>query len=218
MPRKKSNVLAQHLQKIMEDSLVDDRVKELTKTHVPIYVAQGLIMERQQNQADVEKMIADAIQQECKNLRANISSQKTYEHGTYVFEESSYGQDNKSEPDDDELLTEKVSQDLVNEISKIVDEAKLRKQKRNLSFNTSQKPTLAVQSCQRDPKALALSLVNQDLMYLKKGNSGPEKIVMSLHTFHAVIFPDDEIKERTSRWVDKCVKKFNPYARYIAEH
>ncbi|GKB33677.1 hypothetical protein Tco_0873078 [Tanacetum coccineum] len=41
---------------------------------------------------------------------------------------------------------------------------------------------------------------------------------MSLHKFPAVIFPDDDIEERTSRWVDKCVKKFNPYARYNVEH
>ncbi|GKE31443.1 hypothetical protein Tco_1450765 [Tanacetum coccineum] len=40
----------------------------------------------------------------------------------------------------------------------------------------------------------------------------------SLHKFPAVIFPDDDIKERTSRWVDKCVKKFNSYARYNVEH
>ncbi|GJS32858.1 hypothetical protein Tco_0531240 [Tanacetum coccineum] len=59
------------------------------------------------------------------------------------------------------------------------------------------KTTPLVQSCQRDPEALALSLINQDLLYLKKGNSGPEKIVLSLH---------------------KRVKKFNPYARYGVEH
>ncbi|GJR63678.1 hypothetical protein Tco_1505840 [Tanacetum coccineum] len=63
-----------------------------------------------------------------------------------------------------------------------------------------QKPTLVVQSCQRDPKAPALSLVNQDLLYLKKGNSGSEKIVLSLHKFPAVIFPDDDIEERNSKW------------------
>ncbi|GKA31871.1 hypothetical protein Tco_0718238, partial [Tanacetum coccineum] len=74
--------------------------------------------------------------------------------------------------------------------------------------------TPVVQSCQRDPKALALSLVNQDLLSLKKGNSGPKKFVLSLHKFPAVIFFDDDIEERTS----KCVKKFNPYARYSVEH
>ncbi|GJY40254.1 hypothetical protein Tco_0427524 [Tanacetum coccineum] len=71
MPRKKFHVLAQHLQEVMKESLpkmVDARVQELTKTQVPIYVAQRLIMERQQNQTDVAKMIADAIHQDCENL------------------------------------------------------------------------------------------------------------------------------------------------------
>ncbi|GJV26504.1 hypothetical protein Tco_1379199 [Tanacetum coccineum] len=62
------------------------------------------------------------------------------------------------------------------------------------------KATLLVQSCQRDPEAPALSLVNQDLLYLKKGSSGSEKIVLSLYKFPAVIFNDDDIEERTSRW------------------
>nr|GEY25811.1 hypothetical protein [Tanacetum cinerariifolium] len=78
LARKKFNVLAQHLQKVMEEALpnmVDDRVKELTKTQVPLYVVEGLIMERKQNQADVAKMIADAIQQERNNLLAEITSQ-----------------------------------------------------------------------------------------------------------------------------------------------
>ncbi|GJV84717.1 hypothetical protein Tco_1524615 [Tanacetum coccineum] len=306
MPRKKFNVLAQHLQEIMEDSfatMVDNRVKELTKTQVLVYVAHGLIMERQQNQADVAKMIADAIQQERKNLRSEISSQindaitnhipsqlqhddlpiwlalkykferlhvattpcrpftirprdqddshpegensakrqKTSEHGTFVFGGSLFGQDYESEPgpstlgnqeqlddfdfwtdsyatDDDEIPIEKVSQELVDEMSHTVDEAKLCKvvdeMKEILVSPHLQRSTPVVLSCQRDPKAPALFLVNQDLLYLKKGNSGPEKIVLSLHKFPAVIFPDDDIEERTSRWVDKCIKKFNPYARY----
>ncbi|GJT85099.1 hypothetical protein Tco_1066816 [Tanacetum coccineum] len=52
----------------------------------------------------------------------------------------------------------------------------------------------------------------------QKGIIGLEKIVMSLHKFPAVIFPDDDIEEITSRWVKKCVKKFNPYAWYNFEH
>ncbi|GJZ24440.1 hypothetical protein Tco_0561899 [Tanacetum coccineum] len=62
----------------MEESLpnmVDERIKELTKTQVPIYVAQSLIMERQHSQADVAKMIADALQQERENLWIEITSQ-----------------------------------------------------------------------------------------------------------------------------------------------
>nr|GEU46409.1 hypothetical protein [Tanacetum cinerariifolium] len=34
----------------------------------------------------------------------------------------------------------------------------------------------------------------------------------------SVVFNDDDIEERTSRWVNKCVNKFNPYARYGVEH
>nr|GEV47326.1 hypothetical protein [Tanacetum cinerariifolium] len=63
--------------------------------------------------------------------------------------------------------------------------------------------TPLVLSCQRDPEAPALSLINQDLLYLKKRNSGPEKIALSLHKFLAVVFNDDDIKEQTSRWVNK---------------
>ncbi|GJR82617.1 hypothetical protein Tco_0153402 [Tanacetum coccineum] len=62
------------------------------------------------------------------------------------------------------------------------------------------KTTPLVQSCQRDPEAPALSLINQDLLYLKKENLGPEKIVMSLHKFPAINFNDVDIEERTSRW------------------
>ncbi|GJX43458.1 hypothetical protein Tco_0260134 [Tanacetum coccineum] len=153
--------------------------------------------------------------------------QKTHENGTFVFGESSSGQDYESEPgpsmsgnqeqsnefdfwtdsyvtDDDELPTEKVSQELVDEITQTVDEAKLRKvvdeMKEIIVAPHPQRPTLVVQSCQRDPKAPALFLVNEDLLYLKKGCSRPEKIVTSLHKFSAVIFSDDDIKERTSRW------------------
>ncbi|GKA34527.1 hypothetical protein Tco_0720956, partial [Tanacetum coccineum] len=114
-------------------------------------------MEREKSQADVAKMIANTIQYECENLRSEISSQindaitnhipsqnypqddahskgendakrqKTSEHETYMSVESSSRQNNKSEPDDDEIPTEKVSQELVDEMSHTVNEAKLRK-------------------------------------------------------------------------------------------
>ncbi|GKF13670.1 hypothetical protein Tco_0055132, partial [Tanacetum coccineum] len=107
MPRRKFNVLAQHLQDIMEallPKMVDDRVKELTKKQVPLYVAARLIMERQQNHEDPH----DDAHPDGEN---SARRQKTSEHGTYVIGESSSGQDNESEPDDDELPTEKVSQE-----------------------------------------------------------------------------------------------------------
>ncbi|GJU73402.1 integrase, catalytic region, zinc finger, CCHC-type containing protein [Tanacetum coccineum] len=294
--------------------LKDSQVKEVTKTTVPVYVAEGLILERQRMQAKVAQIVGDAIQKERENLRVEINlqinnaisnhiplqlqqadlpiwltlnikyegltatntpyrfstirpryqddhqddahpdgensakRQKIYEHGTYVIGESLSGQ---ADENDDELPPEKVSQELVEEMSKTVDEAKLRKvvdemlrqrctsrdehqyhidqmqnflkndivwesRKEILTSPFPQKHTLVVQRrvqqafmnfiCEVepspfkvgslkksvDPKAPALSLV--------KGNSRPEKFVLSLHKFLAINFPDDNIEERTSKW------------------
>ncbi|GJS34540.1 hypothetical protein Tco_0532922 [Tanacetum coccineum] len=134
--------------------------------------------------------------------------------------------------DDDEIPTNQVSQDIMEEISLTINEAKLKKMMKNflqsdivweskkeiLVYLHPRKITSLVQSCQRDPEAPALSLINQDLLYLKKGNFGPGKIILSLHKFPVIVFNDDDIEERTSRWVNKCIKKFNPYARYGVEN
>ncbi|GJX69468.1 hypothetical protein Tco_0305195 [Tanacetum coccineum] len=125
--------------------------------------------------------------------------------------------------DDDEIPTKQVSHDIMKEVSLTIDEAKLRKMADEMlrqrctsgdehQYHIDQMKEF-LKDCQRDPEAPALSLINQDLLYLKKGNYGPEKIVLSLHKFPAIIFNDDDIEERTSKWVNKCVKKFNPYAR-----
>ncbi|GJV10184.1 hypothetical protein Tco_1351725 [Tanacetum coccineum] len=147
--------------------------------------------------------------------------QMTSECEAHVTRES-FGQVNEKEQDDDEILMKQVSQDIMEEVSLTINEAKLKKIadeiKEILASLHPQKTTPLVQSCQRDPEVPALSLINQDLLYLKKGSSRPEKIVLSLHKFPAIIFNDVDIEERTSRWVNKCVKKFNPYARYGVEH
>nr|GFA22407.1 hypothetical protein [Tanacetum cinerariifolium] len=70
--RMKFNVLAQHLKEVMEESLpkmIDDRVKELTKTQVLIYVAHGLIMERKHSQDDVQRRLQ---MQFCKNVDSSV--------------------------------------------------------------------------------------------------------------------------------------------------
>ncbi|GKD34667.1 hypothetical protein Tco_1250176 [Tanacetum coccineum] len=124
--------------------------------------------------------------------------QKTSEYEAYVSRESSSGQVNVEEPgpstsgnqeqdDEFDFWTDSYASD-------------------DDEIPTKQITPL-VQSCQRDPEAPALSLINQDLLYLKKGNSGPEKIVLSLHKFPAIVFNDDDIEERTSRWVNKRQKE-----------
>ncbi|GJT32064.1 hypothetical protein Tco_0922483 [Tanacetum coccineum] len=265
---KRFHELATYLQEVMQESLpsmLDSRVKEVTKKTVPVYVAEGLILENQKMQDEVAQMVDSSIRSYMLNhvlhvhpTQASKASaheqrdqddhhndahpegensakrQKISEHGTYVFGESSSGQANKSDPspstsgnqeqlddfdfwtgkyatDDDELLTENVSQELVEEMSETVDEAKLRKvvdemlRQRCTSGDEHQYHIDQMQNFLKNdivnPKAPALSLVNQDLLYLKKGNAGPEKFVLSLHKFPAVIFPDDNIKERTSKWI-----------------
>ncbi|GJU34109.1 hypothetical protein Tco_1182463 [Tanacetum coccineum] len=395
LSRKSFDTLVDHLQDVMVEllpTMVDTHIKEQVKKQVPeqvrdqvlVYVAEGLILERQKTKEEMERMIAKAILQERGNIQAEISSQiqkaidnhipsqvdasvrsymsghilhvhpaqsqttsvpeqqyqlylsmkadpqlqqqdiaiwlalqmkferlqvpqttcrtsavrprdqddphddahpegensakrqKTSEYEAYVSGESSSGQVNEEErgpstsgnqeqvddydfwtdsyaSDDDEIPTKQVSQDIMEEVSLTIDEAKLKKmademlrqrctsgdehqyhidqmknflksdivwesRKELLVSPHPRKTTPLVQSCQRDPEAPTLSLINQDLLYLKKGSSGPEKIVLSLHKFPVIIFNDNDIEERTSRWVNKCVKKFNPYARYGVEH
>nr|GEW12745.1 hypothetical protein [Tanacetum cinerariifolium] len=78
MSRKSFNELANHLQVIMQESLpsmVDIQVKEIRKTIVPVYFAEGLILEKKKMQAKVAQIVANAIQKEHENLRAKITSQ-----------------------------------------------------------------------------------------------------------------------------------------------
>ncbi|GKC22125.1 retrovirus-related pol polyprotein from transposon TNT 1-94 [Tanacetum coccineum] len=139
--------------------------------------------------------------------------QKTSEHGTYMFGESSAGQVNESEPglstssnqeqlddfdfltysysiDDDELPTKKVSQELVEEMSQTVDEEKLRKVVNEM---------LRQRCTSGDEHQYHIDQMKNFLKNDIKGNSGPEKISLSLHKFLAVRFPNDDIEERTSR-------------------
>ncbi|GJW58401.1 hypothetical protein Tco_0105132 [Tanacetum coccineum] len=268
MPIRNFNEIAQRLQDIMIDSLpkmVDDRIKKLLKTQVPLHVTQGLILERQQSQADVAKMIADAIQHEYENLHSEISSQindaitnhipsqvdssvRNYvsDHILHVHptqanpasaQEQQYQlylimRDNpqlqqddlpiwlalkykferlnvsstlcrpsvirtrdQEDPhndaylegenmqrgrrclNDDEFPTENVSQELVEEMSQTVDEAKLRKVIDEM---------LRQQCTSRDEHQYHIDQMQNFLKNDIKGNSGPEKISLSLHKFPAV--------------------------------
>ncbi|GJY04915.1 hypothetical protein Tco_0370855 [Tanacetum coccineum] len=232
MPRRIFNVLAKNLKDIMMESLpklVDEHIKKILQSQVPLHVAQGIILEREKSQAYVSKMIAEAIQQECSIPVKDIiplAQEQQYQLYLTMKDDPQLQKDNISiwlalkikferlqgrivqrgpstlgnheQSDDFDYWTdsyaiyddvfpnEKASQELVDEIAQTVDEA----------------------NCRRDHKALALSLVNQDLLYLKKGNSGPKKIALSLHKFPTVIFPDDDIEERTSRWIVQIIKTY----------
>ncbi|GJV98881.1 hypothetical protein Tco_1554133 [Tanacetum coccineum] len=62
--RKSFHQLAIHLQSIMEEvlpSMVGDRVNEIAKKIVPLYIVEGLLLDRQKTQVDVATMIAEAV-------------------------------------------------------------------------------------------------------------------------------------------------------------
>ncbi|GKE34842.1 hypothetical protein Tco_1454164 [Tanacetum coccineum] len=61
LSRKSFDTLADHLHEVRDQ--------------VPVYVAEGLILERQKTKEEMERMIAKAILQECGNIQAKISSQ-----------------------------------------------------------------------------------------------------------------------------------------------
>ncbi|GKA28918.1 hypothetical protein Tco_0715163 [Tanacetum coccineum] len=189
-------------------------------------------MERQQNQADVEKMIVDAIQQERENVREEISSQiNNLQHDDlpiwlalkYKFERL-YVSDTSCRPFAVHPRDQDDPHDDAHPKGGIVQRGRRRNQEQLDDFD------LWTDSYAIDDDELPSEKVSQELveemlqtideakLHKVKGNSGHEKIVMSLHKFHAVTFPDNDIEERTFRWVDKCVKKFNPYARYSVEH
>ncbi|GJW54732.1 hypothetical protein Tco_0098817 [Tanacetum coccineum] len=190
----------------MEESLptmVDDRVKELTKTQVLVYVAQGLIMERQQRQADVAKMIADAIQQERENLRAEISLQINNAISNHIPSQVDSSVRNYWQHDllhNHHLVKTikvKPGPSTSAKLRKVVDEM-LRQ--RCTSGDEHQYHIDQMQNFLNE-----LILCGKAGRKSSLGQQGPEKIVMSLHKFPVVNFPDDDIEERTSRW--------NPHAK-----
>ncbi|GJV37279.1 hypothetical protein Tco_1409756 [Tanacetum coccineum] len=169
-----------------------------------------------------------ALQIKFESLQNRAEWQKTSEYEAYVSGESSSRQVNENEQDDDEIPTKQMPQDIMEEVSLTIDETKLKKmvdkmlRQRCTSGDEHQyhidqmKNFLKSDIVWESRKEILVSPHTRKTTSLVQ--SWPEKIVLSLHKFPAIIFNDDDIEERTSRWVNKCVKKFNPYARYGVEH
>ncbi|GJR46595.1 hypothetical protein Tco_1314698 [Tanacetum coccineum] len=151
------------------------------------------------------------------------SSRNQEQTDDYDFWTESYASD------DDEILTKQVSQDIVEEVSLTINEAELKKiademlRQRCTSgdehqYHIDQMKNFLKSNIVWESRKEILASSHPRKTTPLKGNSWPEKIVLSLHKFPAIIFNDVDIEERTSKWVNKCVKKFNPYARYGVEH
>nr|GEX80934.1 hypothetical protein [Tanacetum cinerariifolium] len=218
---------------------VEKQVHEQVRNQVPVYVAEGLILERQKTKKEMEKMIAKVILQECGNIQAQISleiqqaivndipfqvdasddhhddahpdgeksakRQKTSEYETYVSGESSYNK--RGVTDVDEAKLKKITVGMLRQrcTSRDKHQYHIDQMKNFLKSDIvwESRKEILVSPHPRKTTPLVLR---------------PKKIVLSLYKFPKVFFIDDDTEERTSKWVNKCVKKFNLYARYGVEH
>ncbi|GJV85022.1 hypothetical protein Tco_1524920 [Tanacetum coccineum] len=224
-----------------EEDEITDEVYELKRRFMPRKSSDQLADDLHDVMAEtLPSMVKDHVTEQVKKqVRSNFAKrQKTSEYEAYVSGESSSGQVNEEEPD----TKKQVSLRNYGRNSLTIDEAKLKKmademlrqrctsgdehqyhidqmknflqssRKEILVSPHPRKATPLILSCQRNHDALTLSLINQDLLYLKEGNSGPEMIVLSLHKFLAVIFNDDDIEEQTSRWKEPGSPKEEIYS------
>ncbi|GJW65566.1 retrovirus-related pol polyprotein from transposon TNT 1-94 [Tanacetum coccineum] len=277
LSRKSFDTLADHLQEVMVKSLptmVDTHIKEQVKKQVPkqvrdqvpMYVAEGLILERQKTKEEIERMIAKAILQEHGNIHAEISLQiqkaidnhipsqvdasvRSYMSGhilhvhpvqsqTPSVLEQQYQLDqddphDDAHPEGENHAKRQKSSEYEAYVSRESSSGQVNENEQGPSTSGNQEQEddydFWTESYASDDDEIPTKQMSQDIIEevsltideakLKKMvDEMPEKIVLSLHKFPAIIFNDDDIEERTSRWVNKCVKKFNPYARYGVEH
>ncbi|GJX57999.1 hypothetical protein Tco_0289389 [Tanacetum coccineum] len=193
-------------------SLVDASVRSYMSghiLHVHLAQVQSSSIPEQQHQLYLA-MKADPLlqQQDIAVFGSPIKFEKTQckKGRRHQSMEAMYLRDSSSVTTSDEMRFQlsQVHIEINERYPLIIDEAN---RKEILVSPHPQKITSLIQRCQRDPEAPALSLINQDLLYLKKGNSGPKKIVMSLYKFPAIVFNDDDIEEHLPDGFNTCCKK-----------
>nr|GEX20347.1 hypothetical protein [Tanacetum cinerariifolium] len=164
-PRRKFNTLAKNLKDVMMESLpklVDEHIKKILQTQVPLHVAQRIILEREKSQAEVDSSVRSNIpsivrprdQDDPQMMlilrgrivpkgRRHLSIEHLYLENRYLVKTMQVNQVHQRQaikinlmtlifgqilmPYDDVVLNEKVSQEIVDEMSQTVDESKLRK-------------------------------------------------------------------------------------------
>ncbi|GJV02642.1 hypothetical protein Tco_1336211 [Tanacetum coccineum] len=239
MPRKSFHVLAEHLQKTLEETLpamVGDRVNEIVKKIVPLYVAKGLLLDKQKTQVDVAAMIDEVMQKERENLRAEITSQvNNVIANTIPLQVDTFLRNYMS----NNILHVHPTQLRANDFSiwwslkiKFEKSAPAAAPCRTAAIhpkdhddhqddahpegeNSAKKQKMFEHRTYSVGESLSEQDMNQDP---NLSGSGQRKYILSLCKFPAVPFPDDDMEEQTSRWVNKCIRKFNPYARFSVEH
>ncbi|GJR84719.1 hypothetical protein Tco_0155504 [Tanacetum coccineum] len=135
--------------------------------------------------------------------------QKTSEYEAYVTGESS-GQVNEKEQDDDEILTKQVLQDIMEEVSLTINEAELKK----IADEMLRQRCSSGDEHQYHIDQMK-NFLKSDIVWESR-----KEILASPHPRKTTpLVQSCQIDpEAPALWVNKCVKKFNPYAWYGVEH
>ncbi|GJX59330.1 hypothetical protein Tco_0290720 [Tanacetum coccineum] len=213
LSRKSIDTLADHLQEVMVKSLptmVDTHIKEQVKKQVPkqmkfenLQVPQTTCRPSAVRPRDQDDPHDDA-HPEGEN---SAKRQKTSKYEAYVSGESSSGQVNEEERGPS-------TSDIMEEVSLTIGEAKLKKMADEMltqrctsgdehQYHIDQMKNFLKSDIVWESRKEILVSPHPRKTTPLKGSLGPEKIVLSLHKFPAVIFNDYDIKERISRWVNK---------------
>ncbi|GKB87672.1 hypothetical protein Tco_0959944, partial [Tanacetum coccineum] len=234
LSRKSFDTLADHLQEVMVESLptmVDTHIKEQVKKQVPehvkdqvpVYVAEGLIMERQKTKEEMKQMIAKTILQERRNIHAEISAQiqKAIDHHI---------------PSQVDALVRSYMSVAATRIAKAWH---FKMKFKNLMYHKQhvdlQLPFASqdnrddphydanpegenMQSGKKTSEFKAYSVWRVIVWTINEEERGPSKIQVSLTIDEQKIKENADEMLRQRLWVNKSVKKFNPYARYGVKH
>nr|GEX98229.1 hypothetical protein [Tanacetum cinerariifolium] len=215
MPRKSFATLADHLQEVMVDSLptmVEKQVKEevqkqvLSRLEIKFQHKFSYKFRKQLLMTFLLKLIQDNENEQGPSTLGNQVQVDDYDFWT-----ESYALDY------DEIPTKQVSQDIIKEVSLTIDEANLKKianemlRQRCTSGDEHQyhidqmKNFLKSDIVWESRKEILVSPHPRKTTPLVQ--SWPEKIVLPLHKFPAIIFNDDDTEERTFRWMNKKQKE-----------
>ncbi|GJW95113.1 hypothetical protein Tco_0174785 [Tanacetum coccineum] len=202
----------------MVDTHIKEQVKkQKTKEEMEQMITKAILQERGNIQAEISSQIQKAIDNHIssqvdasmkfKNLQVpqtmcrpsavhprdkddphddahpegenSAKQQKKSEYEAYVFGESSSGQVNKEERGPSNSGNQEQEDDY--------------------DFWTD---SYASDNDEIPSKQVSQDIMEEVSLTIDEANLGPEKIVLSLHKFPAIIFNDDDIEERTSRWPD----------------
>ncbi|GKC54708.1 hypothetical protein Tco_1077453 [Tanacetum coccineum] len=183
-------------------TMVDTHIKEqVKKAFLSRSTIHTISFHKNDPQLISKKIIAQygiALSYEVARIFSVKAGEESPEYELYVSESHRLDKSIKR----NEMMKYDVSLDsvtrLMEEVSLTIDEAKLKKMADEMLRQRCTSGYEHQYHIDQMKNFLKSDIVWENLLYLKKERPGPEKIVLSLHKFPAIIFNDDDIEERYS--------------------